>query len=219
MVTRDDLIEQARTAFTEAWEAENKRVEDFDRDARGTHCRSRAGIIAALAVFEESLAPTAAWVRSSPGFESTREAYEHLAPTGDDREALIAFLLTLDLQGTEFDGGSHGNPDHPDRPSWWRISRGTAEAWADALAGFLRSEVPEPSAEHYHIWSGLPCKAGECRMEPQGEPSDAAVERARIIADLREWSRPLGNSPEEEILRLVIERIERAAVRGTGGEQ
>lgn len=47
----------------------------------------------------------------------------------------------------------------------------------------------------------------------QGEPSDAQSERARIIADLREWSRPLGNSPEEETLRLVIDRIERA----TGG--
>lgn len=47
--------------------------------------------------------------------------------------------------------------------------------------------------------------------EPQGEPSDAQAERERIIADLREWSRPLGSSPEEETLRLVIERIERAA--------
>ncbi|MCK2024590.1 ead/Ea22-like family protein [Microbacterium sp. kSW2-24] len=45
----------------------------------------------------------------------------------------------------------------------------------------------------------------------QGEPSDTQAERARIIADLREWSRPLGNSPEEETLRLVIARIERAA--------
>lgn len=29
--------------------------------------------------------------------------------------------------------------------------------------------VPEPSAEHFHIWSDPPCRPGECRMEPQGE--------------------------------------------------
>jgi hypothetical protein len=56
-----------------------------------------------------------------------------------------------------------------------------------------------------HVWEA-----------PQGETSDAQVERARIIADLREWARPLGNSPEEDTLRLVIERIERAAVTEQG---
>ncbi len=34
-----------------------------------------------------------------------------------------------------------------------------------------------------------------------------AAERAAIIADLRQWSRPLGQSPEDDVMRLVIERI------------
>ena len=55
---REALIEKARVAYVEAWEAENNRVENWDRDANGTHSRSRAGIEAALAVFEESQRPS-----------------------------------------------------------------------------------------------------------------------------------------------------------------
>lgn len=41
---------------------------------------------------------------------------------------------------------------------------------------FFPTENPYRAAkgEHFHIWSELPCKAGECRMEPQGEQGDAS---------------------------------------------
>lgn len=41
--------------------------------------------------------------------------------------------------------------------------------------------------------------------------ADGAVwARAAILADLREWARPLGNSPDDDVLRLVLARIEGA---------
>lgn len=46
----------------------------------------------AFAVFEKALTPTEAR-RISPGFDTTREAYEWLTPTEDEREDMIAFLL------------------------------------------------------------------------------------------------------------------------------
>ena len=49
---RAELIERMRVAFTEAWEAEDRRVENTDRDDRGKHTRSNAGILAALHVLE-----------------------------------------------------------------------------------------------------------------------------------------------------------------------
>lgn len=57
----------------------------------------------------------------------------------------------------------------------------------DALA--LRSPVQGEPAEHFHIWSDLPCKAGECRMEPQSEPTavpePTAVMKRDFMAGLR----------------------------------
>ena len=41
-------------------------------------------------------------------------------------------------------------------------------------------DEPEPQSGHFHIWSDMPCKPGECRMEPQGEPSDAQVTAALV---------------------------------------
>lgn len=82
---KEELIEAARVAFTEAWEAEDRRIENWDRDSRGRHTRSRAGIIAALAVFEASLQnePTDAQVIAAllAFFD-----YENKAPVGNARE-------------------------------------------------------------------------------------------------------------------------------------
>ena len=52
---KEELIEAARVAYIEAWETEDRRIENWDRDSRGRHTRSRAGIVAALTVFEASL--------------------------------------------------------------------------------------------------------------------------------------------------------------------
>lgn len=56
----------------------------------------------------------------------------------------------------------------------WRIRCAEETiAWADEVAANHRTVQGEPS-EHFHIWSELPCKAGGCRMEPQGEPSNVS---------------------------------------------
>lgn len=52
-MNREELIEAARLAYVSQWEAENIRVGNT-----GNHNRSRAGIVAALAVFEQARTPT-----------------------------------------------------------------------------------------------------------------------------------------------------------------
>jgi hypothetical protein len=126
--------------------------------------------------------------RMSDALEAAEKA---LTPTDDEREALLAGYLDQH--------GHHADARHG--------------FLAGLAAGLRRTEVPEPSAED-DLNAEYDARLGDGDRddpEPQGEPSDAQTERARIIADLREWSRPLGNSPEEETLRLVIDRIERAA--------
>lgn len=54
MTSREELIEKARVAFTEAWDEENRKEWAPPLDY---HRRSRAGIVAALAVFEEAHTP------------------------------------------------------------------------------------------------------------------------------------------------------------------
>lgn len=63
-MTDEELIEKARIAYVEAWEAERKKI---GRGIAPPGTKSRAGIIAALAVFRE-----------------------HTAPADDDRETLAA---------------------------------------------------------------------------------------------------------------------------------
>lgn len=75
------------------------------------------------------------------------------------------------------------------------------------LALDLLDEMSAAASIHYSDYTQL-----HNLISDLADPSAIAqAERERIIADLREWSRPLGNSPAEETLRLVIERIERAA--------
>lgn len=57
-MNREELIEEARAAFTEAWEAEDGRMRRLGIINDPDHPRSRAGIVAALAVFEKTHAPT-----------------------------------------------------------------------------------------------------------------------------------------------------------------
>lgn len=75
-----------------------------------------------------------------------------------------------------------------------------------ALAVFEKAHTPTDDERE-----ALRGEAEKVQRAAWAEIHDAQVERARIIADLREWARPLGNSPEEETLRLVIDRIERSA--------
>ena len=59
MTDNEKLIEEARVAFTEAWRAEDSRIWHLPADAAvPKHTRSRAGIAAALAVFEKAHTPT-----------------------------------------------------------------------------------------------------------------------------------------------------------------
>lgn len=52
-MNREELIEAARLAYVEAWEEEDART-TFNSAQRSEHARSRAGIVAALAVFEQA---------------------------------------------------------------------------------------------------------------------------------------------------------------------
>jgi hypothetical protein len=163
-------------------------------------------------------------------------------PTDDEREALLddegwPVPAVTDVVMKRWSNDNATIRRNDGGWAWFSLAQSAIQALAQN--GLLRrSEVPEPSAEATHrgtfghVW---PChlfyvgnwKRGdeeyyplkECsnsaacdQSKSQGEPSDAQAERARIIADLRKWAGPLGNSPEEDTLRLVIGRIERAAV-------
>lgn len=83
------------------------------------------------------------------------------------------------------------------------------EKLRDALAGFRRTEVPEPSAEPTceHGTSLTELCAHVERLvneEPQGEPSDAALRLAE-----RAWMAAYRQEPRERL---------RAALRAAGGE-
>lgn len=200
-MTDERLIEEARVAFTEAWEAEERRIENWDRDARGNHSRSRAGVIAALAVFEESR-----------------------TPTGDEREAQR--IAHLDARQAAYRKECEDwYVDHEAEPEI--ASNAFFRGWDAAVdGGFRRSEVPEPSAEGYaefEDWeqemfrhqpvlsmadgsiAGCQCldrvfAKGEdwgthlaivitsrITAEPQGEPSDAHLSNVSINGVRQTW--------------------------------
>lgn len=77
-MNREQLIEKARVAFVEAWHKEDDRIERWDRDDRGKGNRSRAGIRAALAVFEEAYANDLA---TSSERVKNRPDSSHVIPT------------------------------------------------------------------------------------------------------------------------------------------
>lgn len=216
---------------------------DHDRDVYLLEAR------AALAVFEKAHTTTppdgwfymgshvgAPWLNlefseemDETGLPLWERPVQH-TPTDDEPEALR--IAELDARQAAY---------RKEREDWFVDHEAEPEiatnaffrGWDAAVGGgFRRAEVvPEPSTCLIeHPITGTRCSlpaeprhAHVCDLpaEPQGEPSDAQAERARIIADLREWSRPLGHSPEEETLRLVIDRIERAGagVVGQEGEQ
>lgn len=187
---REELIERARVAFVEAWEGVNDNVPSAER-APGA--RSRAGIEAALAVFEEAHAPTeghayrgnrsqdTCWVMVDG--EMCRKPIEEHAPTDDEREAIAQVILpTFDqLASAVYGDGPYSEAE-------------SALEAADLLlaAGFRRSEVPEPSAEHPshsgHKFGGGYARAAALEAgdpdwmnatggEPQGEPTAETTHR------------------------------------------
>ena len=199
MTDNEKLIEEARVAFTEAWDAEDRRIENWDRDARGTHSRSRAGIRAALAVFQKARTPT----------DDEREA---LGAAWDDGNA-------VGLDGWVGPGrGTEPVDDH--------AIQKREETVAKLAAGFRRSEVPEPSTapKHdescgercnhcqvcgEHILYGSRCQEHPNRSEPQGEPSDAlrdAIDHIQGAVEFQDAINP-------EAVRVVID----AALCAAGG--
>lgn len=126
---------------------------------------------------------------------------------------LAAFLLGEGFRRSEEPSGDEKIewPDH------WTINeklRDLHARWHDQKGNLLGREACGWEGCEFWDSAQFALRMADVKVagrEPQGEPSDAQAERARIIADLREWSRPLGNSPEEETLRLVIDRIEHAA--------
>lgn len=197
-MTDERLIEAARVAFVEAWEAERKKI------GRGTAepgTKTRAGIIAALAVFEKAHTVTE---RHSM---SVTDSEAH-TPTDDEREALR--IAHLDARQAAYRKEREDwFVDHEAEPEI--ASNAFFRGWDAAVDGdFRRSEVPEPSAENgtprdYQAYEltvdmledllvtagvsasehgiairktagALVYKIGRCLVpEPQGEPSDAQV--------------------------------------------
>lgn len=101
------------------------------------------------------------------GFDAARRTE---APEPSEREAIIqGDLVTMRVK------------------EWRRITDELARL--RTLEGSLDDE---PSAEHFHIWSDIPCKAGACRMEDRGEPSSIPFydEKMRELAEVRAQGEP-----------------------------
>lgn len=80
----------------------------------------------------------------------------------------------------------------------------------------------EPS-EHFHIWSELPCKPGQCRMEPRGEPSDAQVKAAARTLNVNGWTCDEGNDEPDnydqcEDCQRCCDALARAVLRAAAAE-
>lgn len=157
---REEVIEEARVAFTEAWEAEDERQLNLGIINDPDHPRSRAGIIAALDVFEKAHTTTppdgwfymgshvgAPWLNlefseemDETGIPLWERPVQH-TPTDDEREALT--LMASDS---------------------------SVETW---VCGKCGGDAYEHSlTTSTCIWEPI-----ETRPAPQGEPSDAQVNR------------------------------------------
>lgn len=96
-MNREQLIEKARVAFNEAWATEDAYL-TRNNHPKVEHTRSRAGIEAAFAVFEEAHTQTGERLRQARTEAATQhlradkaEAQVRTAPTDDEREAIQEF--------------------------------------------------------------------------------------------------------------------------------
>lgn len=235
MTDNEKLIEEARVAFTEAWDAEDRRIENWDRDARGTHSRSRAGIRAALAVFQKAHTPTdderealraeaeevqrAAWAEIH-GQDPTR-TYS----VAEVKQLVYAFdnVLSSALRRTEVPESSVDEkiewPDH------WTVNeklRDLHARWHDQKGNLLGREAC--GWEGCEFWDSAQfiLRLADVHIagrEPQGEPSDAQVEAGCAAfyegaQGLTSWPRLVAAEPD--LANRYRDGL-RAALRAAGG--
>jgi len=176
---RDELIEAARAAFTAAWDAE-------DRQGRTAHHnRSRAGIVAALTVFEEADSLTVPSVNVTDPHSSSVSVSD--TPTNDDRE--------LDFRRARESWMAKNPALHKYHEYYSSWDKGFDAGYDAAVR---RSVSPEPSAEQtpgHCVSAACPVatrhafheQVFEVRSEPQAEPSDAQVRAACQAWAANEW--------------------------------
>ena len=173
-MTNEELIEEARARF---------RIGDGDGWS----------LVDQLAdALEAAVTPTdEKWRRTSPGFDSTREAYEWLTPTAHE-------VTTDEREAPDMD--ERGWADYAD----WRASRDPETGaphwdWIDGYqAARRRTEVPEPGVEHasfYGTPEPHPGPRSECKVcppESQGEPSPIPFydQKMRELAEIRAQAEP-----------------------------
>lgn len=167
-MTDEQLIEAARVAFTEAWEAERAKI---GRGIAEQGTKTRAGIRAAWAVFEEAHAPTGdervarvlAWYEEKGDWLTPDELYIRGLLTGpkistdDEREVLVQVIEDLAVEENEFDVIA-------------------ADGIADAVlaAGFRRSEgLARHIAEAQGESETVPANTEVLSLSGQGESSEA----------------------------------------------
>ena len=220
MNQREQLIEKARDAFVKAWEAENERVENWDRDARGTHSRSRAGIEAALAVFEEANTPTDDEREALAEIVGTEFYRWHQDPTRHTADAILAAGFHRTVQDEHYDEGTlpkvYGAVIGalPEKAEW--EIRDVVHALQNAGILFRERTVQgEPSSEEPDLPNG---HAPVEKLSPflarrvQGEPSDAQ----QRVADALRAHMAAGEFDSFEGLAAVALRAA-AATEGGGG--
>lgn len=229
MTDNEKLIEEAceamhdayeAAAVREGWETQERSRKPWAEVPDANKRTMRAAVAAALAVFDKAHTQTNDERDGfTPSVEQVWDSFSLGAVESSDLELDMVELRAMfdrfiaalrcsvvpkpsDSSESLSDLNSEGDGASP-------VEAPESSARCPKCGATVTDQTPSTFYTHHDETCG-----GELN-EPQGEPSDAQTERARIIADLREWSRPLGNSPEEETLRLVIERIERAA--GVGG--
>lgn len=90
------------------------------------------------------------------------------------------------------------------------VERAAAARALEEAARAAQGAAPQVDEEHFHIWSELPCKPGQCRMEhtpvlpSSGVDEDALAEVIASVTDL--WDDPLDEVHDiPQITRAVAE--------------
>lgn len=161
-MTDEKLIEAARVAYVEAWEAARKKI---GRGIAEPGTKSRAGITAAFAVFEK--AHTKKLDTSAEPVKKETDSL-HVAPIDDEREVFEALADRL---------GEHpqaSNYEIADSGEYETKLRGPvdvevlAEWLMPTVLGLRRSEVPEPQTAYEKRHESHGHAGPYCMPEPQG---------------------------------------------------
>lgn len=167
-MNREELIEAARGAYVAAWEAEDRAGRIAD------HNRTRAGIVAALAVFEQAHTAHAKPVDTSPEPVKTGADFSHVTPTDDEREARDKAMD--EAWGFRADTRSLSekwSAQHWFNAGWDACARRTVQGEPNATCPKCGTTVTDQTPSTFYAHHDEAC--GGALEEPQGEPTDAMV--------------------------------------------